>query len=225
MSPTSRSSQMTWPALRLVRDANDRLSYDALVEEAQHAELQGRRVQARELYEVALCRLAEAKSGSHASDLLRWIARTHRVDGDLDLALECAGAALAVAEAHQELTAVGHATNLQAIIHWQQGELDEAEHLYHKARESALRAGEAKLAAMTAQNLGVIANVRGDLETALHYYETSLSAYRALGLAGDVCVALNNLGLLYTQRQQWAEAARAYDEAIGVAEGLGGPRP
>ncbi len=221
MSGFPPSSKTSWPALRIVRDASDTLSYDALVEEAQHAELQGRRVQARELYEVALWRLREAPSAAQASDLLRWIARTHRVDGELGLALDCADAALVIAEAHGDVANMGHATNLLAIIHTQQGSLDQAERLYHSARELALRSGEAKLAAMTAQNLGVIANVRGDLDTALHYYETSLASYRALGLANDVCVALNNLGLLYTQRQQWSEAARAYDEAIGVAEVLG----
>ena len=192
--------------LRLVRDATDALSWDELVEQAQTAEMQGRRDEARDLYEVALCRLREAPSGARASDLLRWIARSHRTDANLDLALDCAGAALAVAEAHQNLAAIGHATNLQATIHHQQGSLDEAERLYHVARESALRAGEEKLAAMTAQNLGVIAQVRGDLETALHHYEASLTTYRKLGLASEVCIGLNNLGLFYSQRQQWDEA-------------------
>src|SRR3954468_9095493 len=121
--------------LRLVRDATDSLSYDDVVGQAQHAELQGRRVEARELYEVALCRLKEARSGAEGSNLLRWIARTYRVDADLDLALDCADAALAIAEAHQNIGAVGHATNLLAVIHWQQGQLDEAERLYHVARE------------------------------------------------------------------------------------------
>jgi diguanylate cyclase (GGDEF)-like protein/putative nucleotidyltransferase with HDIG domain len=207
--------------LRLVRDATDRLSYDEVVNQAQQAELQGRRVEARELYEVALCRLKEAKSGAEASDLLRLIARTYDLDADLDLALDCADAALAVAEAHQNMAGVGEATNLLGVIRTRLGQLDEAERLYHVARESALRAGETRLGAKTAQNLGVVASIRGDLDTALHHYETSLAAYRKLGLASDVCLALNNLGLFYTQREEWAEAARCYEEALGVAEVLG----
>jgi putative nucleotidyltransferase with HDIG domain len=208
-------------ALRIVREATDALSYEALIARAQQAETQGRRRDARELYEVALCRLRDARRGAEASDVLRWIARTYRVDADLDLALECADAALAVAEAHRDLAAMGHATNLLAIIHWQQGDLDEAERLYHTARENALEAGEAKLGAMTAQNLGVIANIRGDLDTALRHYEASLAAYRQLGLAAEVCLVLNNLGLLFTQREHWADAARAYEEALRVADLLG----
>ena len=207
--------------LRLVRTGAGARSHADLLESAQLAEVEGRRDDAREMYELALARLPEAGAPARASDILRWIARTHRVDANLELALDCADAALAVAEAHGDEAAIGNAVNLQAIIHWQQGLLDEAERLYHVARQSALRAGEAKLSAMIAQNLGVIANVRGDLDTALQHYESSLDTYRALGLAKDVCVALNNIGLLYTQRQQWALAATAYDEATSVAEGLG----
>ncbi|MFL5607481.1 MAG: tetratricopeptide repeat protein, partial [Gemmatimonadaceae bacterium] len=207
--------------LRLVRDDDCVVSFDALIDAAQRAEVEGERTRARALYESALSRLSEARSGARGSDVIRWIARTHRADANLELALDCAEAALAVADAHGDEAARGHATNLQAIIHTQLGELDEAERLYHLARESALRAGEAKLSAMTAQNLGVIANVRGDLDTALQYYETSLAAYRTLGLASDVSIALNNLGLLYTQRRQWTDAARSYDEAIRVAQVLG----
>ena len=195
--------------------------YATLIEAAQEAELHGRGIEARDLYELALRRLPDAEDGARASDVLRWIARTYRADAQLDLALDCAGAALAVAEAHGDLGAIGHATNLQAIIHWQQGDLDEAERLYEKARQSALEAGEAKLAAMTSQNLGVVANVRGDLDLAARHYEASLAAYRELGLATDVCIALNNLGLLNSQRHQWKDAARSYDEAFRVAEVLG----
>ena len=218
---TAASLRLQASPLRLVRDDVATVSYETLIQEAQDAERQGRGGEARDLYELALRRLSEAESGARASDVLRWIARTYCADAQLALALDCAGAALAVAEAHGDLGGVGHAINLQAIIHWQQGDLDEAERLYQKARDSALEAGEAKLAAMTSQNLGVVANVRGDLEMAARHYETSLAAYRALGLASDVFVALNNLGLLHSQREQWKDAARSFDEAFRVAEVLG----
>lgn len=76
------------------------LSYAAVVQTAQHSEQCGRRLEARALYEAALHRLGEATDESDASNLLRWIARTHRDEPDLDLTLDCAEAALAVAEAH-----------------------------------------------------------------------------------------------------------------------------
>ena len=208
-------------ALRLVVDETDVLPYATLVSEAQSAERQGRRDEARTLYEAALRRLHEAPRPADASSLLRWIARTHQEAGDAEAALDCLEAAIAVGEAHGDVGAVGHAVNLQAIVHHQQGLLDEAERLYHQARDRALRSGEARLAAMTAQNLGVIANIRGDFDTALRHYEASLADYRTQGLPQDVCVALNNLGMLYTHLEQWARAETAYTEALQIAGVLG----
>ena len=206
--------------VRLVRPL-DRPRYAALVEEAKLAERQGRRADARAAYEDALKRLHEAPEPAEASSLVRWIARTFQEEGMPDVALDCLEAALAIASANDDLAGLGHAINLKAIVHWHQGSLDEAERLYHEARQTAMRAGEDRLAAMTAQNLGVIANIRGEFDTALRHYEASLAAYRALGLPSDVCVALNNLGLLYTHLQQWDRARATYAEALQIADVLG----
>ena len=199
---------------------------DALVAEAQRAEANGRRAEARVLYERALYGmgagpLAVRSNGVTPSALLRWIGRTYQVDGNPEAALDCLDAAKASAEATGDEAALGHAVNLQAIVLWHLGQLDEAERLHLEARASALRAGEAKLAAMTAQNLGVIANIRGDLPKALGHYHTSLADYRALGLAKDVAVALNNLGKVYTELKDYASAERAYDESLQISSVLG----
>ncbi len=196
------------------------LSYAAVIERAQRAELNGRRSDARALYEVALLRLAEATDESDASNLLRWIARTHRDDADLDLTLDCAEAALAVAEAHAHRGALRHASSLVAAVRVQQGDLDEAERLYDTAQEGAIEDGELTLVAMTAQNLGVVASIRGDADIALQYYRKSLTGYRTLGMLQDVCVVLNNLGLLLTQLERWDEAAESFDEAMRAAKQL-----
>jgi putative nucleotidyltransferase with HDIG domain len=216
--PTTPRSSGTH--LRLVRDVA-RALYAELVDEAKLAERQGRRADARRLYEEALTRVREAHHPRESASLIRWIARTHHQDGNLDAALDCLEASLAIAEAHGDVAALGHAINVQATVRWQQGHLDEAESLYERARVNALRAGDASLAAMTAQNLGVIANIRGDFDTALHHYEASLAAYRTLGLPNDVMVALNNLGLLHTHLRQWDRARAAYEEALQIADVLG----
>lgn len=217
---SARNSASAQAQLRLVTD-DEGASYASLVDEAQLAERRGQRDRARRLYDAALHRLREAASGREASALLRWIARTHQVDGDAEVALDCLEAALAIAEVNGDLASIGHATNLKAIVRWQQGMTDEAEQLYLAARETALRAGEAKLAAMTSQNLGVLANIRGDFDLARRHYEASLADYRVLGLPHDVCVALNNLGLLHTHQHHWSEAAAAYNEALQIADILG----
>jgi diguanylate cyclase (GGDEF)-like protein/putative nucleotidyltransferase with HDIG domain len=193
-------------------------SCEALLEAGQAAERQGQRAEARARYQEALGSLRIEADGQRASMIMRWIARTHVGDAQMDAALECLGAAVAIANACGDEGAAGSAINIQAVVHWQLGDLDEAERLYLTARTCALRAGDAKLAAMTAQNLGVIANVRGDLAEARQHYEASLEEYRALGSAKDMIGALNNLGLLHTQAEDWAAAEWAFGEAVRISE-------
>jgi len=139
----------------------------ALIDRAQLAERQGRTQEARSLYEQALSQLRAPEEAPIAASLLRWIGITYSAELNIDAAFDCLEAALAVAEALGDEAAIGHAVNVQGLLNYKLGRLDEAERLYLKARESARRAGEAKLAAMTSQNLGVIANIRGELEQAL----------------------------------------------------------
>jgi diguanylate cyclase (GGDEF)-like protein/putative nucleotidyltransferase with HDIG domain len=193
----------------------------ALIDRAQLAERQGRTQEARALYEQALTQLRTPEEAPIAASLLRWIGITYSVELNLDAAFDCLEAALAVAEALGDEAAIGHAVNVQGLLNYKMGRLDEAERLYLKARESARRAGEAKLAAMTSQNLGVIANIRGELEQALWHYEASLADYRALGLKKYICITLNNLGMLYTRMERWETAERAYEEAIPLSQEIG----
>jgi putative nucleotidyltransferase with HDIG domain len=191
-----------------------------LINEAQVAEREARRPAARDRYEAVLHGLREASQASVAAALMRWIGRTYIDDADLDAALDCFEAALAVSEASADLSGIAQAINLIANDRWRGGELDEAEQLYLRALESAKAAGESKLAAMIEQNLGTIANIRGDLQVALTHYTASLAAYRALGrteplgLSEHVGRLLNNLGMLYTDLRQWGDAEQAYAEAL-----------
>jgi putative nucleotidyltransferase with HDIG domain len=124
-----------------------------------------------------------------------------------------------VARAHAAHSALGSALNVQAVILWHQGRLDEAERLYLEAQECGRLGGDRRLTAMTAQNRGVIANIRGDLTGALRHYHESLAAYRQLGLTAEICGVLSNIGMLYTDLEQWNEAERAFREAQGLAGG------
>ncbi len=206
--------------LRLVAESDQRTTA-VLIDEAQLAERQGRHSEARSLYEQALGRLRDPQDALMAATLLRWIGLTYQIEANPDAAFDCFEASLAVAAANGEEGAMGHTINAQAATYYKQGQLDEAERLYMKARESARRAGDAKLAAITSQNLGIIANIRGELEQALWHYEASLAEYRALGLTKYICMTLNNLGMLYTRMERWETAERAYDEAVEISNVLG----
>jgi tetratricopeptide (TPR) repeat protein len=196
-------------------------SVDILIHQAQLAEREGRRDDARSLFERALYSLRRIEDGSMASTLLRWVARTYQADADIDAAMDCLDAAIAVGELAGDAGAVGHAINVQAIVHQQRGDLDTAESLYLSARARAIEASETRLAAMTALNLGVIAMVRGDHDKTLRYYRTSLAEFRTLGAPKEIVMALNNMAMLCTDLERWDDAVRAFDEAVQIAEALG----
>jgi len=192
----------------------------AALQRGQALEREGRRDEARLLYDLAL-RDGTATTSAEAAQLLRWIARTHLQDGDLDAAADCAQAALATAEQANDNGAQGHAINVLAIIEWKQGNLDEAKRLYTLARETAHRSGDARLAVMTATNLGVIANVQGDVQEAADYYALSLADSRKAGLADAVIGTLVNIGLLNMQSDNLTIADRNLSEARELSTVLG----
>jgi len=186
----------------------------------QALEREGQQLEARTLYEAAL-RDGRAATSSDAAQLVRWIARTYIQESVFDAARDCAEAALAISETAGDEAGRGHAENILAIVEWKQSNLDEAERLFRLAHMSAHVAGESRLAAMTASNLGVIASVRGDDVEARRYFEVGLTAARSAGLADQAIAALVNLGLLHMHLRRYGDADRAFAEAHELAQVIG----
>ena len=192
----------------------------SVIECGQALEHHGQRDDARRLYEQALAH-GTASTASEAAQLLRLVARTYLHDANYVATVDCATAALAVADQARDEAARGHAINILAIVEWKQGNMDEAERLYLLARESAHRSGEERLAAMTSSNLGIIANVRGEEREARQYYESSLAHARSAGRADQAIAALCNLGQLDTQSGHLDLANRHLREAHELATVIG----
>jgi putative nucleotidyltransferase with HDIG domain len=192
----------------------------AVIECGQALEHHGQRDDARRLYEQAL-REGTATTPADAAQLLRLVARTYLHDSNYSATIDCATAALAVADQAHDDAARGHAINILAIVEWKQGNLDAAEQLYLLARQSADRSGESRLAAMTSSNLGIIANVRGEERKAREYYESSLAHARTAGRADQAITALCNLGQLNTQSGRLEAANRHLAEARELASVIG----
>ncbi|HEX6533987.1 MAG TPA: HD domain-containing phosphohydrolase [Gemmatimonadaceae bacterium] len=189
-----------------------------LIDEADAAEREGRRDVARARYEQALLGIECASCAPAAAALLRAVARTWTDDDDLDAALDCLEAALAISVAVGDVAGEAHGWNLMAIIRQQRGELDEAERLYLRSLDAATTSRDPRVVLMVRQNLGTIASIRGDLERALRHYQSALEGYRALGLLEPVSGLLSNMGTLYTWLERWPDAERAYDEAQAIAD-------
>jgi len=185
------------------------------------AERQGYRIEARQHYERALEFLTLPTAGPPAATIMRWIARTFMNDANAEPALDWADAALEVSEACGDIAGAGYAINAKAAVHWQQGNLDEAERLFLHARSLALAAADGDLAARTSQNLGVMASIRGELPDALRHYNVALEHWRTLGLDKEIAGTLNNLGMAHTELRQWNDAERVYSEAVDRSTSMG----
>jgi len=191
-----------------------------VMQRGQALERQGRQGEARALYERALDD-GTASGPIGVAQLMRWIARTQIQESRFESARDHARAALVVSERARDEAGRGHAENILAIVEWKLSNLDEAERLYQRAHESANAAGESRLAAMTASNLGVIASVRGDDVEARRHFERALSDARSAGLADQAIAALVNLGLLHMHLRRYDAADRAFVEARDLATVLG----
>ncbi|HYH83752.1 MAG TPA: HD domain-containing phosphohydrolase [Longimicrobium sp.] len=194
---------------------------DGLVAAARAAEREGRRPEARVLYEAALHSLPGTDQAPLAGSLLRWIARTHQDEGNVEVAAEIAATALVVSERSGDAAGVAHAHNLIGSVEQARGDLALAEEHYTRALRQARAAGELQLAAMVEQNLGTIANIHGDFRAALRRYRRSLAIHRGLGRSAYVAHALNNVGMLCTDLGRWRSAERAFDEALELCAELG----
>ncbi|HEY4307224.1 MAG TPA: HD domain-containing phosphohydrolase [Gemmatimonadaceae bacterium] len=192
---------------------------DAL-EEAQRLERAGQRSAARRIYEMVVFRARRSDAVGTAT-ILRRIARTFIDDHELESALDCYAAALAVAECNNDLGAIAHSMNGMAGIHLLRGNLDESKSMSAKAREYAKQVGDDALSAMISQNLGIIASMRGDLDEALQNHTMSLETYRAAGMQEYVGPVLNNMGLTLTNLDRLDEAQAAYDEALAHCTAIG----
>jgi diguanylate cyclase (GGDEF)-like protein/putative nucleotidyltransferase with HDIG domain len=196
-------------------------SVDILIQQAQLADREGRRDDARVLYERALFSLKRRADATIAASLLRWIGRLDDHAGDVDAALDSFDAALTIAQLAGDEAEIGKGFHEQAEVHRRIGNLDRAEALYLEARSRAVDTHETRLAAMTAQSLGAIALVRGDHDKALRHHRASLAEYRSLGVPKEVLGSLSEMGALCIDLERWEDSARAFDEAAQIAEALG----
>jgi putative nucleotidyltransferase with HDIG domain len=194
------------------------------MEEARVAAAAGHRELARRRFESALYLLRSPSQASDAGAILRNVGNLYFEDGDFSAGEDCLAAAMAIAEAAADRSALARSKNALAIGYWLRGRLDDAQQLYTEAGREALAVGDVKLLAMVEQNLGTIANMRGDLHAAIAHYEKSLAGYRELGLDDQVGNLLNNMGMAHARLGQWEDAERTYLEALAMCAACGDVR-
>ena len=124
-----------------------------------------------------------------------------------------------VAMAAGDFILAGEASNVEALIDFESGDLDAAAAGYARALE--LAGHHPALRARVEQNLGILANLQGQLEVAAGHYRRALAAYTALGDRRGSGQTLHNLGMLSADLTQWEEADRYFDQSRAIASEQG----
>src|SRR4029078_4821499 len=147
---------------------------------------------------------------------------TYEVDADYAAAASCAERAVALAEEAADRNALGHALNVLAAVRWRQGNLDEAERLFHEALQRGTSTTDPRLQVDVMTNLGSLSKIRGDFREALRYYQEALAHGRLHSLLDNILGTLYNLGIANMALHRIDAAEEAISEALTIANALGG---
>jgi len=103
------------------------------------------------------------------------------------------------------------------VIRANQGRKEEAEDLYRRALDVALRAGDELGVAQAYNNLGACASDRGKPAEARRLLRKSIAIKRRIGNIGDMAGSLAALGGELARARMFREAERAIDESLVIA--------
>jgi putative nucleotidyltransferase with HDIG domain len=191
-------------------------SLDLLIDSAREAHRSGRYDEALTFYAGALEYARETDAPS--AELLRWMGQVHCTRGEFKDGEALYDESLAVARAGGELENVARALNSRAACLQVLGRLPEAEELFYEAQRLAEQIGNRRLAAMTCQNLGALANIRGDLQAALDNYNSALKGFENLDDDQGMVWVLNNIAIAYVDLERYTEADGCFTRALALAE-------
>jgi DNA-binding winged helix-turn-helix (wHTH) protein/tetratricopeptide (TPR) repeat protein len=107
-----------------------------------------------------------------------------------------------------------------AGLHYEQGDLAQAEDLYSAAAREFREVGNAEGLAVAMANLAAARVIEGNLDQARKLLEASIPDYRAIDDQEGLALTLNNLGDLARENGKLDTAERRYQQARTAAEGI-----
>jgi tetratricopeptide (TPR) repeat protein len=115
------------------------------------------------------------------------------------------------------------ALNLLGAIHWERGQIPEAERCFGEALRMARQIHDSVMLARASNNMGSVAHLQGRSDEAAALYRGALLAYQRLGDRRGTAETYHNLGFAYWQAGEWREAEDAAANAVRHAELVGEP--
>src|SRR6478672_12027846 len=195
----------------------------SVIECGQALEHHGQRDDARRLYEQALSH-GTASTASEAAQLLRLVARTYLHDANYPATVDCATAALAVADQARDEAARGHAINNLGIIANVRGEEREARQYYESSLAHARSAGRADQAIAALCNLGQLDTQSGHLDVANRHLREAHELATVIGDRSSLITIEIHIAKLRIRQGDLAGARSACDRTRGILEQIGDAR-
>jgi tetratricopeptide (TPR) repeat protein len=111
--------------------------------------------------------------------------------------------------------------NLEAMLHYDRGDLERAELRWEEVVAHASGAGDREMLAAAYNNLGVIHTLRDAVDHAVAAYQRALTAWRELGDARGAAQAHCNLAILLRELGRRADAESHFEQATQLARTSG----
>jgi tetratricopeptide (TPR) repeat protein len=111
--------------------------------------------------------------------------------------------------------------NLLGAIHFERGEVTQADRYFAEALRLARQGGDDLMLARACNNLASVAHLQGRSDEAAELYRGALLAYQRLGDRRGLAETYHNLGLVYRLAGEWQEAENAAEDAVRHADVIG----
>ena len=113
------------------------------------------------------------------------------------------------------------ALNVKGAIALEAGQIDDTTKYFMRATDVAKSVGDDEILGLSANNLGIIKNLRGDPGEAIGSYTIALAAFQRAGLERGAALIHHNLAISYGDQGKTTEALKEADRAVENAERAG----
>jgi tetratricopeptide (TPR) repeat protein/TolB-like protein len=130
-------------------------------------------------------------------------------------------------EARQILAAAGdrsaaaRAFNTMAVVHMEQGDLNEAKKAYNESLAVTREIGDKRSQAMVLNNLAGVLRGQGDLTGSRKMLEEALANLRDVDDKGGVARSLDNIGIVLLDEGKPEAARRSYEQSLAICREIG----
>ena len=208
-------------AVDLARDSDVSEAILALLALGHHLEVfEANYPEAEQAYADALAQAVRVGDVPAAVELQSALAQLAVYAADWDGVAEAAHASAELAEREGLVGKLCLPYSLQGLLHWREGEWEEAERLFRRAHELAEQVGWSEVAFSALFGLAVTLRDRGDTPGAVTAFSQALDVCERAGLIAQSIQATSARAVTLTLAGKTEQAREAAEEAVELAERL-----